>query len=134
MKKALIILAMIIMNNSYAQNYNTSMDGVWMGTYYCAQGETGVRLTITSMTDSIFDGIFDFFPICSNYDKNVEIGKYYILGKIDEQGNVIIRGREWIWRPLDWFMVDLFGRIEGNTIEGQIDESSCGNFKIVKQE
>ena len=80
----------MISNKSYAQTLNPTINGVWMGTYICAQGETGVRLTLNSINGSSFDGIFDFFPICSNYDKNVEVGKYYVIGSIDDNGNVTI--------------------------------------------
>ncbi len=134
LKKILFIIAIMIFNESYSQTLNPTIDGVWMGTYICAQGETGVRLTLNSINQTSFDGIFDFFPICSNYDKNVEVGKYYVIGLIDDSGNVRIWGRQWIWHPLDWFMVDLTGKLIGNTIEGNIEQQSCGNFKIVKQE
>ena len=134
MKKILFMIAFVIFNKSYAQTLNQTIDGVWMGTYICAQGETGVRLTLNSINGSSFDGIFDFFPICSNYEKNVEVGKYYVIGSIDDNGNVRIWGRQWIWHPLDWFMVDLTGKLIDDTIEGNIDQQSCGNFKIIKQE
>ncbi len=134
--KALIVflISVLVFNKSIAQNLNNPLDGVWMGTYQCAQGETGIRLTLTAITDSTFDGIYDFFPICSNYAKDVEVGKYYVTGNNDRYRNIKIFGRQWIWRPLDWFMVDLSGKLFGDKIEGNIVQQSCGNFKIIKQE
>lgn len=55
--KALIVflISVLVFNKSIAQNLNNPLDGVWMGTYQCAQGETGIRLTLTAITYSTFD-------------------------------------------------------------------------------
>jgi hypothetical protein len=39
------------------------LEGTWMGSYTCRQGETGMRMRIQVQTDSSFVGTFEFFLI-----------------------------------------------------------------------
>jgi hypothetical protein len=92
------------------------------GTYLCAQGETGVRLTFTPGADpNVLDGIFEFYPIPSN--PGVSTGRFRMRGTRTLEGLVAMRGVEWLDRPAGYEMVNVSLRpqVVDGLISGTVD-------------
>lgn len=104
---------------------------LWNGRYECAQGVTGLALTLD------LDGggggrasaVFDFGAIPEN--PTVPSGRYLMSGRMDPTADggafVTLVPDRWIAQPPGYVMVGLRASIDraGRTMRGRIDEPSC---------
>ena len=81
--------------------------GVWEGSYGANQGETGLTLTIFNEGNN-FRALFEFYNLPGR--NNSLEGSYYMTVSSD-QSSYILRGHEWIERPINYVFVDLKGTI-----------------------
>ena len=111
------------------------LEGTWMGSYTCRQGETGMRMRIQVQTDSSFVGTFEFFPICTNYASHVEIGKYYFTGKFNSSKSISFDFNYWILKPDGWTYVNKIGAlIDTESLSGKVLDEDCGEFFMKKMD
>ena len=111
------------------------LEGTWMGSYTCRQGETGMRMRIQVQTDSSFVGTFEFFPICTNYASHVEIGKYYFTGKFNSSKSISFDFNYWIFKPDGWTYVNKIGAlIDEESLSGKVLDEDCGEFFMKKMD
>ncbi len=109
------------------------LEGTWMGSYTCRQGETGMRMRIQLQTDSSFVGTFEFFPICTNFSSHVEIGKYYFTGKFNSSKSISFDFNYWILKPDGWTYVNKIGAlIDTESLSGKVLDEDCGEFFMKK--
>lgn len=106
--------------------------GVWRGSYTCAQGLTGLTLTLRAGASSgALEGSFSFYALPQN--PNVPSGEYLMRGT-QTGSHVQLSGEQWITRPESYMMVGLTGDVSGGspaTFTGQVPE--CGRpFNLVK--
>jgi hypothetical protein len=104
--------------------------GVWQGSYHCSQGETGLRLEISTNTDSTLTAKFIFYPISSN--PGVPSGSFAMVGKYSETG-IVLRQDHWIDQPAGYTMVDLTGLIStkgDHTFSGTVEVAGCTSFSL----
>jgi len=92
-----------------AQDASTALIGNWQGTYVCAQGKTGLTLTIDRQDGHTFSGVFQFYPVRENI--TVPEGCFTVSGRIGSGGAVDIIGATWIKRPAGYITVNLHGRV-----------------------
>ncbi len=103
----------------------TPLAGRWVGTYTCAQGQTGLTLTLSAGTMGQLDARFEFYPVPGN--PSVPSGAYRMMGWLTTDGHLALVGVEWIRRPPDYVMVGLSGRLAGGgrVLEGTVPECAA---------
>lgn len=113
------------------------VDGVFTGGYTCAQGVTFLELTLDGDSDGSVRGIFRFNSARWNGGENrtVPEGRFAMIGRLDDQGQIILLGDHWIQQPPDYAMVNLAGVVtrQGGTvvIAGNVRGApSCTTFQV----
>ncbi len=120
----------------WAQEASPALTGNWQGTYVCAQGKTGLTLTIDRQDGRAFSGVFQFYPVRDNI--TVPEGCFTVWGRIGSGGAIDIVGNTWIKRPAGYITVDLHGRIGqgGSTISGTVATPGhgklCSRFELTR--
>ena len=122
-----LLVGLLMASASSAQN---RLAGRWQGTYYCAQGLTGVTLTIRG-DDQNAEALFHFYPVPAN--PNVPVGCYTMLGHVDTaSGAINLESDEshWILRPSGYVTVNFRGRFSGgrDRIVGRVEGPACSTF------
>ncbi|MBM3620059.1 MAG: hypothetical protein FJX20_05155 [Alphaproteobacteria bacterium] len=110
--------------------------GRWQGTYYCAQGLTGVTLTIRG-DDQRAEALFHFYPVQEN--PGVPVGCYTMLGHVDTaSGTINLESDEshWILQPRGYVTVNFRGRFSGgrHRIVGRVEGPGCSTFTMRRVE
>lgn len=119
------------------QRLNASMqsnlNGRWVGTYACAQGLTGLTLSLLNAINGSVDGIFNLYAVPSN--PNVPSGSFRMQGTYDASGNVTLRATDWINQPSGYSTVDLNGVISEDftTYSGNVLTNGCSTFSLTKE-
>ncbi|WID98090.1 hypothetical protein QO058_07565 [Bosea vestrisii] len=121
---ALVLLAGL----APVQAQEASVTGNWQGSYVCAQGKTGLTLTIDRQDGREFSGVFQFYAVRENI--TVPEGCFTVSGRIRSGGAVDIVGAAWIKRPAGYITVDLHGRIAsgGAGMSGTVATPGYGNL------
>ena len=111
-----------------AQEASPALIGNWQGTYVCAQGKTGLTLTIDRQDGRTFSGVFQFYPVRDNI--TVPEGCFAVSGRIGSGGAVDIVGATWIKRPAGYITVDLHGRVGqgGTNLSGTVATPGYGDL------
>jgi len=128
-----LLVALLTTSSASAQN---RLAGRWQGTYYCAQGLTGVTLTIRG-SDETADALFHFYPVPEN--PNVPVGCYTMFGNVDTaSGTINLESDEshWILRPSGYVTVNFRGRFSGgrDRIVGRVEGPACSTFTMRRVE
>jgi hypothetical protein len=97
------------------------ISGKWVGSYTCAQGVTGLTVTMTGSMTSQVIATFEFYPLPQN--PRIASGKYNMKGSYS-MGALVLSGSSWINQPAGYRMVGLDGRItsNGKVFSGNIPE------------
>ncbi|KRE16029.1 hypothetical protein ASE66_09655 [Bosea sp. Root483D1] len=124
---ALALMAMLA-PSVRAQDASAALTGNWQGTYVCAQGKTGLTLTIDPQDGREFSGVFQFYAVRENI--TVPDGCFTVSGRIRSGGAVDIIGSTWIKRPAGYITVDLHGRVGqgGTNMSGTVATPGYGNL------
>lgn len=127
-RRALVLLVVLLADTSASAQ--DRLAGRWQGTYYCAQGLTGVTLTIRG-DDQNAEALFHFYPVPAN--PNVPIGCYTMHGHVDTaSGAIDLESDEsrWILRPSGYVTVNFRGRFSGgrDRITGRVEGPACSTF------
>ncbi|HJQ56019.1 MAG TPA: hypothetical protein VJ890_03895 [Vineibacter sp.] len=108
-----------------------SLTGYWQGKYDCAQGITGVTITIREAADSGAEGLFLFYAVPEN--PGVPTGCYRLQGRYDP-GSREVRlssdDSQWLWRPPTYVTVNFVGKMEGfgSRMRGLVKGPGCSAF------
>lgn len=109
--------------------------GQWVGTYTCAQGLTGVTLTITEATPRSARALFHFYADPSN--PLVPTGCFTQKGSYDEAaGHLTLSGERWLLRPPAYIVVGLDGDLdaERQSLDGLVTGArGCTSFHLVRR-
>lgn len=108
--------------------------GTWTGEYTCAQGETGLTLTIEPIDDESVRALFEFFPLPEN--PGAREGSFQLVGGY--QGDrVVFEQEKWIEQPENYGMVDLevTSPIEPDMDEltGTVLDPNCEDFSVRRE-
>ena len=106
---AAIALSMLACAPALAQSKLNSMIGEWRGSYVCAQGPTGLTLTIDKEEGARFSGYFHFYPLKQN--PVAREGCYRVEGQRAPDGRVAVGALDWLLQPPQYVTVDLAGRL-----------------------
>lgn len=108
---------------------------LWNGRYECAQGITGLSLTLDLFQGGTASAVFDFGPTPTN--PTVPQGRYLMAGSYLEgsaQTSIILGPDRWIAQPPGYVMVGLTANIDaaGRTLMGQIADPDCTVVSLVR--
>jgi len=104
--------------------------GVWKGSYFHNQGETGLILTFYEERGSVI-ATFDFFNLPGK--SNSAEGKYYMQVTYNQgREKFYLKGTQWIERPRNYGFADLEGTIAGNIFSGFITGNNF-RFSVTRQ-
>ncbi|MFC6013017.1 hypothetical protein [Nocardia lasii] len=100
-----------------------SLTGTWIGSYQCAQGTTGLTLTVHPNTQADFT----FYPLPEN--PTVASGTFTMTWQA-EPARILFRQSTWTTRPASYLMVDLIAdRTESTTVlSGTVIGTGCTTF------
>ncbi|MFE1596855.1 hypothetical protein [Nocardia sp. NPDC058705] len=100
-----------------------SLAGTWIGSYQCAQGATGLTLTVQPKTKAEFA----FYPLPEN--PTVASGTFTMNWQA-ESDRIVFRKSSWIDRPGSYVMVDLIADHTGSTttLTGTVVGAGCTTF------
>ena len=91
--------------------------GVYEGSYFPSQGETGLTLTIDQNENGEYYGVFTFYSLEGR--SNSKSGEYLTTVVYDEETETYtITGTQWVEHPSLYTFVDLTGKLEGDTFSG----------------
>jgi hypothetical protein len=103
----------------------------WEGRYVCAQGVTGLVVTIDPIGAEEVAATFRFFAVAEN--PSVPSGSYTMRGVLSAgTGAVQLVPERWIQRPPGYVMVGMTGLFDlrSGVMQGRIDAPSCGPFEL----
>ncbi len=107
-----------------------SLSGVWEGTYECAQGPTGLRLTIDDSRGGDVGASFEYFPEGGNPD--VATGSYTMTGT-NADGALALEGNEWLVQGDDAMVgleAEVGDRSDTEALEGTVVGDGCSTFSL----
>jgi hypothetical protein len=114
-----------------AASNGESLNGVWEGTYECAQGQTGLRLTVDDHSNGHVGASFEYFPEAGNPD--VATGSYTMTGT-NADGALALEGHEWLEQGGNYSMVglqaDIGSRSDTEALEGTVVGDGCSTFSL----
>lgn len=105
--------------------------GVWRGTYVCAQGVTGLFLTVKRLEAGDVAAVFKFFAVPEN--PGVPSGEFDMAGTPGVEANHLdLFPRQWIRRPPNFVMVGLDGDYDEVTggYSGEVRGPGCSRFML----
>jgi len=110
----------------------------WTGRYRCAQGITGITLSLEIAPDGATTGVFAFSAVPEN--PTVPSGSYRLRGtasRLPEGGfSVDLRGESWIDQPQGYIMVGIQASsdLERRHLSGRITDSLCGAIDVDRRD
>jgi hypothetical protein len=99
----------------------------------CAQGETGLTLTVEPGPGSALRALFHFYA--GRQNPGVPEGCFEMAGAFDRAGmTVTLRAGKWLLRPPAYVTVDLSGRIDtgGKHFSGSVIGPNCTIFDLAR--
>ena len=107
--------------------------GIWTGHYACAQGETGLTLTVEPRSGRALRALFHFYAIRQN--PRIPEGCFEMTGTFDRVRNeVSLTAGDWLLHPPGYVTVDLTGQIDagGKHFGGSVAGPNCGGFDLIR--
>lgn len=125
LRLALCMSALLLSGTGGAQETPGADDrtvlGTWVGTYTCAQGLTGLTLTIAEATPTRARALFHFYADPRN--PRVPTGCFTMDGHYDPGSSRLrLNGQDWLLRPGGYQVVSFDGTVdaEGRRFEGTV--------------
>ncbi len=138
MKRLCLLLALFAImpfaGSARAADDAVALLGNWTGSYVCAQGETGVTLSLDAATGLSFNGSFSFFALPQN--PGVPSGSFAIAGTFDPQSRrIAIEAVRWIEQPPGYIMVGMTGTVSADltSIVGNLTHPSCAGLSVSRK-
>ena len=111
--------------------WRRSLSGSWVGKYNCAQGVTGLTLTIAESAGGELSGIFDFYPAPGGY--RFPEGSYSGVVTAGPDGSFEFKPQRWISQPPGFIAVALSGHYlaDAQRLQGQVTGAiGCTSFDL----
>jgi hypothetical protein len=109
--------------------------GVWHGTYICAQGLTGLTLTISGSAADTVEAEFQFYAVVQN--PGVPSGRFRMSGVFDGAASVLVlEPREWLERPPGYLTVGMRTLVafDLELMTGTISGPGCGQVRLSRDQ
>jgi serine/threonine protein kinase len=106
-----------------------SLTGTWTGSYFCPQGQTGLRLTLRATSGGGLTATFSFYPTATNV--SVPSGSFALTGSYTATGFQLTPDH-WISKPQNYSMVGLTGAANASdtALSGSIVSPGCTTFSV----
>jgi hypothetical protein len=106
-----------------------SLTGTWTGSYFCPQGQTGLRLTLKATPGGALTATFSFYPTATNV--SVPSGSFALAGSYTARGFQLTPDH-WISKPQNYSMVGLTGAANSSdtALSGSIVSPGCTTFSV----
>ncbi|MBR2814475.1 MAG: hypothetical protein IKE60_07470 [Reyranella sp.] len=117
-----------------AQSMKEAADwsGTWSGRYVCAQGTTGLALTIQRGEANAVVAHFSFYALPEN--PQAASGQFTMRGRVDaaDPDRLHLVAGQWLQRPAGYVTVDLDGRFnsESGEYRGRVGGPGCSGFVL----
>ncbi len=104
--------------------------GAWHGTYDCAQGLTGLDLTISPLGPGSVRAVFAFHAIPQN--PLLPSGEFVMTGQLGAPGHLTLHAGAWTVQPPFYVTVDLDGTFYPASAEyrGRVIGPGCSSFRL----
>jgi serine/threonine protein kinase len=105
------------------------LSGTWTGSYFCPQGQTGLRLTLKATSSGGLTATFSFYPTSTNV--SVPSGSFALTGSYTAKGFQLTPDH-WISKPQNYSMVGLTGAANASdtALSGSIVSPGCTTFSV----
>jgi hypothetical protein len=105
------------------------LTGTWTGSYFCPQGQTGLRLTLKATSSGGLTATFSFYPTSTNV--SVPSGSFALTGSYTAKGFQLTPDH-WISKPQNYSMVGLTGAANSSdtALSGSIVSPGCTTFSV----
>ena len=90
--------------------------GVYEGSYFASQGETGLTLTVYEENGG-YRALFDFYNLPGR--TNAKEGSYTMDVTVTDQGAFRFDADQWVEKPSGYRLLDLEGTLQGEVLSGQ---------------
>lgn len=106
-----------------------SLTGTWTGSYFCPQGQTGLRLTLRATSSGGLTATFSFYPTATNV--SVPSGSFALTGSYTAKGFQLTPDH-WISKPQNYSMVGLTGAANASdtALSGSVVSPGCTTFSV----
>ncbi len=109
------------------------LTGYWRGTYDCAQGLTGINLTIRQSFGTAVEAVFHFYAVPQN--PGVPTGCFKMSGRLDPATREFVLESDesrWLVRPPDYVVVNFHGILgaDGRSMRGRVEGPGCTQFGL----
>ena len=116
---------------------DSPLTGYWRGTYDCAQGLTGLNLTVRQFFGDSVEAVFHFYAVPQN--PGVPTGCFKMSGRLDPAtGEFFLESDEsrWLVQPPNYVVVNFRGMLsrDGRAMRGQVDGPGCTRFALQRLE
>ena len=98
------------------RNMLQDLVGVYQGSYFATQGETGLTLTVYE-ENGTYQALFDFYNLPGR--TNAKEGSYTMAVTVTSQGTVRFTAEKWIEQPFGYMLLDLEGTLQDDVLSGQ---------------
>jgi outer membrane protein OmpA-like peptidoglycan-associated protein len=129
----LSVMLLISAGAPAAEGGRETVIGEWVGTYTCAQGLTGLTLTIAEATPTRARALFHFYADPRN--PRVPTGCFLMDGAYDPaSGRLRLEGRDWLLRPGGYRVVHFDGDVDarGERFDGTVRLGGCTTFALAR--
>lgn len=89
--------------------------GVYEGSYFASQGETGLTLTVYE-ENGAYRALFDFYNLPGR--TNAKEGSYTMDVTVTDQGAFRFDADQWVEKPSGYRLLDLEGTLQGEVLSG----------------
>ena len=133
---AYALLALIVVASLLGQGRAATLmtpddwSGSWHGIYFCAQGVTGLTLSIKPSGLRNVSATFSFYAVPRN--PSVPSGEFAMVGRLEHRGHLDLRATAWRTQPPNYLTVDLEGDYDAMSGEyrGHVRGPGCGLFHL----
>ncbi len=119
-------------NTTYLRQLRAQIPGTWQGAYSCRQGDTGVRLELTRVSDDgEIDGTFAFYNLPGQ--GNAKPGKFSILGIYNASSNALeVDPVAWVEQPPGYSMVgfNVIPSADWSRLSGRVYTTGCSEIEL----
>jgi hypothetical protein len=120
-----------------AMAQDQGLTGYWAGSYDCAQGLTGINLTVRQGFGVTVEAVFHFYAVAQN--PGVPTGCFRMLGRYDPDTRAFVLETDesqWIVQPRGYVTVNFRGQLgpDGGGMRGQVIGPGCTQFSLQRLE
>jgi hypothetical protein len=129
-RKAAALAAFVIGMIATQPVMAASAPEIWQGDYDCAQGVTGLTLTLEVSAAGQAQALFEFHSVPAN--PTVPTGCFQMSGSLDTAGNLNLLPGAWLLQPPGYVTVGLIGNLDGQILHGTVIGPGCSTFLLTR--